>query len=55
MIMSKVEYLADEDFKIPGNWERFLKRFQEKFWKEMNATSQSNNSKENQQFTKAKN
>lgn len=48
--MSNVAYIENEDYKIPGNWERFLKRFQEKFWKELSTSSKPDNRKENNQF-----
>jgi hypothetical protein len=37
--MRNTAYTQDEDFKVLGNWERFLKRFQDKFWKELNPAS----------------
>lgn len=44
--MSRTAYIENQDFKIPGNWERFLKRFQQKFWKELKTTLSSDNKNE---------
>jgi hypothetical protein len=47
-----MKYIENEDFKIPGNWERFIKRFQEKFWKEFNTTSEPVKNEENKLIAK---
>lgn len=53
--MKKIAYIENEDFKVPGNWERFLKHFQEKFWKELNPISGQDSNKENELLIKVKN
>jgi len=53
--MRNVAHIENEDYKIPGNWERFLKRFQEKFWQELRATSGTDKNKDNELLIKVKN